>query len=162
MVSILEKGKVISLDFTSGMILVLKPTQFLFAMSSSQAMSSFKPKPIHLDLYNKNGDILLRITFDPGMLGRNHKIFCNDRAHKSLGDGWGEAQKVDVDKSFDGWNDSQFTISMRHYSTDSEFRRYQILLEKTTICRFDKHFLDEERTIIDFPTSLSFWEFSRQ
>ena len=82
------------------MILVLKSTQFPFAMSP-EAMPVLKPKPIHLDLYNQNGDILLCITFDPGMLGRSHKIICNDRAHKSLGDGWGEVQKVDVDKSFD-------------------------------------------------------------
>ena len=40
---------------------------------SSEAMPTFKPKPIHLDLYNQNDDILLRITVDRGMLGRNHK-----------------------------------------------------------------------------------------
>jgi len=139
MASILAKGRVIPLDFMSGMILVLKPTQSPFAISSSETMSTLKPKPIHLDLYSQNGDILLRITFDPGMLGRNHKIFCNERARKSLGDGWGEEQKVDVDKSFDAWNDSQFKISVHHYSTDSEFGRYQILLGKTTVCHFDKH-----------------------
>ena len=132
MASILAKGKKISLEFTSGMVLVLKPVQFPFTVSPSAAMSTLKPKPIHLDLYNKYGDILLRMTFDPGMLGRNHKIICNDRARKSLGDGWGQAQKVDVDKSFD---QSQFTISVHH---DSEFGRYQILLDKSTICHFDK------------------------
>jgi len=137
MASVLQKGKKISLDFTSGMVLVLKSTQFPFATPPSGAMSMLKPKPIHLDLHNENDDILLRITFDPGMLGRNHKIFCNDRAHKSLGDGWGEAQKVDVDKSFDGGNQSQFTISVHH---DSELGRYQILLGKTTICHLDKRF----------------------
>jgi len=86
MASVLEKKK-LSLDFTSGMVLLLKPTRFPFAMST------LKPKPTYLDLHNENEDILLRISLDPGMLGRNHKIFCNDRAHKSLGDGWGEAQK---------------------------------------------------------------------
>ena len=140
MASILKKGGEISLDFTSGVVLVLKPTQFPFAMSPSEAISALKPRPVHLDLHNENGDTLLRITFDPGTLGRHHKIIFNDRARISLGDGWGEAQQVDVDKSYEGWNDSQFTVSMHHYFTDSKFGRYQILLGKTTICHFDKCF----------------------
>jgi hypothetical protein len=147
MASILKKGSEISLDFTSGVVLVLKPTQFPFAISPSEAMSTLKPKPIHLDLHNENGDILLRISFDPGTLGRYHKIFFNDRARKSLGGGWGVAQQVDVDKSYDGWKDSQFTISLHHYLTDSEFGRYQILLGKTTICHFDKRFPGQARQL---------------
>ena len=110
---ILERGKVIPLDFTSGMIVVLKPTQSPFSMSS-EAMPTFKPKPIHLDLYNQNGDILLRITFDRGMLGRNHKKICNDCSHKSLDDSWGKAQKwMWIRASMDGMiRNSQFQCTI--------------------------------------------------
>ena len=126
------------LDFTLGSVLVLKSTSFPLPRSRFTGVNR---KKIQLDLYNENGDILLSITFDTGMSGKHHEIWCNDRAHISLGDGWGKAQKVDTSYvDFEGWKESGVAISVYHYSTDSKFGRYQILLGDATVCNFDKGF----------------------
>ena len=127
------------LDLTSGSVLVLKSTNF--SLPKSLFTEDVNRKKIQLDLYNENGDILLSITFDTGMSGKQHEIRCNDRALTSFGDGWGNAQKVDESYvDFEGWKKSGVTISVHHYSTDSEFGRYQILLGDVTICNFDQVF----------------------
>jgi hypothetical protein len=130
MASILKKGPSIPLNFASGTILILKSTVFPSARPTSGL------RPIYLDVFNENGDTLLNITFS-----QHHEISCRDRARKSLGDGWGKAQKVDnsyVD--IDRWRESGVTFSVHHYFTDSKFGRYQILLGKTTICYLDTRF----------------------
>jgi len=145
------------LDFTLGSVLVLKSTKFPFHKS--------KRKQIQLNLSNENADILLSITFDTGMSGKNHEICCNDRAHVSFGDGWGKAQKVDTSyMDFEGWKKSGVTFSVHcHYSTDSKFGRYQILLGDVTVCNFNKGF-PGPATQISYTGSMSLgpdsWTFS--
>jgi len=88
----------------------------------------------HLKLYNQNGEITLRISI------RGGQAHFNDRAAKSLLDGWGEEQSVDLDPvDVDRWKRSGVTISVHDCSTHSS-ERYQILFNLTTMLNFNKRF----------------------
>ena len=124
------------LKVTSGIIVILKSTKFPFAMFPF-TLTGPSRKQIQLGLYNQGGDTLLYITFR--MAGQHLEMFCNDRVLNSLGDGWGKAHKADTSHvDFEKWRQSGVTISLHHYSTDSEFGGYQILLGNVTVCNFDK------------------------
>ncbi|KIM47256.1 hypothetical protein M413DRAFT_23480 [Hebeloma cylindrosporum] len=107
MATALKKGRRIPMNFTAGTeILVFKgpPTDVRFLLTNTN----------HLDLFNEKGDILLRISLKP-----SDGIYCVDRAHKSLGNGFGEEKKCSRPlEPF--WEYGACTISVHHYSTDSE------------------------------------------
>jgi len=91
----------------------------------------------NLDLYNDHNDILLRITIRRG----HNKVFFNDRANKSLVDGWGQEQSVDLNPvDISRWRRFGVTISVHDCSTQSS-ERYQILFDLSTVYIFDKRFL---------------------
>jgi hypothetical protein len=128
----LLKGETIEdLDFTEGMVLVLKSNKFNLTPVIEGVLLSRIP------LYNSMGDILLEIVFRKG----RNMIFVNDRASKAIGKGWGKPKIVDLGPGdVDKWWRSGITISVHHRSTASGFGRYQILFGLTTICYFDKRF----------------------
>ena len=125
MATFLERGRRIPLDFTPGTVLVLKPT--------SGTTRIAKPAFFDLDLYNEKSDILLHIRFC------RTRITFNCYARRSLGNGFGKAQFVDMNSvNLKGQLVDMVTVSIHHYLTDSEFGRYQILFDGTTIFHFDK------------------------
>ena len=132
----LTAGKELPLNgFSPGMIIAFKSDKLDLTLSRDKGRVSVNPR-IDLDLCNINNDIILRITIFRG----KNKIFFNDRADKSLLDGWGqekcvELSQVDVDK----WQRSGVTISVHNCSTSSK-EQYQILFDLTTIYHFDKRF----------------------
>ena len=126
MATFLNWGRNIPLQFTSGTILVLKPTG---------RTPGFRPGggldlPFDLKLFNKTGDMLLHISFS------TTRMTFKDYARRSLGDGQGKQQTVDL--NFNGSVTYWETVSIHHYLTDSEFERYQILLDGRTVYHFDK------------------------
>jgi hypothetical protein len=123
MATILENNKTIPLNFSSGTILVLKPApEEKFGPDKAFAV------PFDLNLFNKTGDILLDISFS------TTRITFKDYALRSLGEGRGKEQTVE--RNFHrSYGD---TVSIHHYLTDSEFGRYQILLNGITVYHFDK------------------------
>jgi hypothetical protein len=126
MATVLKRGKKIPLNFPSGTILALKPTP----LAKAPASLSFA-----ISLHNEKGDTLLSIWFSSG-----HIIF-NDRARRSLGDGWGKKYKVDMTHmDLKGRSLLEVTVSIYHYLTDSEFGRYQILFNGITIAHFQTRF----------------------
>jgi hypothetical protein len=126
MATVLERDNMIPVNFTSGAILALKPTPLAKAPASYQHA---------LSLYNEKGDTLLQIWFSPGVL------FFNYHAHRSLGDGWGKPQVVDMTQvNLNGGSVLDVTISIHYYPTESDFGRYQILFNGTTIAHFEKRF----------------------
>jgi len=154
MATILKNGKTRPLNLTSGTVLVLKSTNFPFAMVPFTLTGRPSRKQIQLALYNNNGDTIFHMTF--GMVGKRHELFCNDRVHKSFGDGWGKAQKADTSYvDFERWRQSGVRISVHHHSTDSEFGRYQILLGNDTVCNFDKR-LPGPATRISYTGDITF------
>ena len=86
--------------------------------------------PFGFKLFNKTGDTLLHISFSAT------RITFKDYARRSLGDGRGKKQTVDM--NFNRSVTYGDTVSIHHYVTDSEFGRYQILLNGITVYHFDK------------------------
>ena len=130
MTTVLGRNTNQPLKITSGTILSLKATVPL--PYQSRFFAHFGP--LNLNLFNENDDILLYISFSGA------KITFMDRAHRSIGDGWGEAQTVDIKHmdSMKGRSVHNVTVSIYYYLTDSELGRYQILLNGTTICHFNQ------------------------
>ena len=129
MATVLEKDKKIRLNFTPGTILTVEPTP---ATKVTKAPASYN---YALVLYSKKGDILLHIEFSTG------RIILTDRAHRSLGDGWGKRQIVDMTRmKLKGRSVLEVKVSIHHSLTDSEFERYQILLDGKTISHFETRF----------------------
>jgi hypothetical protein len=132
----LTAGKELPLNgFSPGMIIALKSAKLDLTLPRDNDRVSVSPR-MDLDLRNINNDIILRITILKG----TNKVFFNDRADKSLLDGWGqekcvELSQVDVDK----WQRSGVTISVHNCSTSSK-EQYQILFDLITIYHFDKRF----------------------
>ena len=122
MPTVLKIGQKIPLYFIAGTVLVLKP--------SSEHCPNLRDVPFDLKLFNATDDILLHITFST-----THIIFT-DYAVRSLGDGQGKAQLVG--RNFNPLVMYGDTVSIHHYLTDSEFGRYQILLNGKTVYYFDK------------------------
>jgi len=126
MATVLEKDKKTPLNFTSGTILALEPTP----VTKAPANYNYA-----LVLHNQKGDILLHIQFSKG------SIIVVDRARRSLGDGWGKRQIVDMTHvNLKGRSVLGVKVSIHHYLTDSEFGKYHILLNGLTICHFEKRF----------------------
>jgi len=123
MAKVLEDDRKIPLNFTSGTVLVLKP-------APGKEFEPGADLPFDFKLFNKTGDILLHISFSAT------RITFKDYARRSLGDGRGKEQTVDMN-----FNRSVMygdTVSIHHYVTDSDFERYQILLNGITVYHFDK------------------------
>lgn len=112
-----------------------KPTPFELSLSGPTTAS---PSATHLDLYSVKNDIVLRITFRTGQ----NKVFFNDRADKSLLDGWGQEQSVDLNPvDVEKWRRSGVTISVHHsFPPTRSKEQYQILFDLTTVFYFDKRF----------------------
>ena len=122
MATILENDKKISLNFPSRTILILKPVLSELPISTQL--------PFGLKLFNSTGDILLYISVF------QTRITFKDHANRSLGNGWGKEQTVDMNYT----SSVKFgdTVSIHHYVTDSKFGRYQILVNGITILHFHK------------------------
>jgi hypothetical protein len=133
----LRAGREVFFNFKPGMVIALKSTQFKWRDSFSSFLGSAERTPrMDLDLCNIKDDIILRITF---LKGQN-KVFFNDRAHKSLLDGWGEEKSVKLSRGdVDRWERSGVTISVHDCSTPSK-EQYQILFDITTVYYFEKRF----------------------
>ena len=126
---LLREGKELSLHFEKGSILVIKSTSFDL---EANGPSPFKiQEENYFDLYNKDGNITLRIGFREGQ----KKIFCNDRASKSIGDGWGKERSTDLGPM---GVDRLKGITISVYAVSSH--RYQVLFDLTTVCFFDSRF----------------------
>jgi hypothetical protein len=131
----LSAGKDLPLRLVPGRIVALKSAKFDLTVPSDNDWASVSPR-MDLDLWNINNDLILRITI---LRGRN-KVFFNDRADKSLLDGWGQEKSVELSQvDVDKWQRSGVTISVHDCSTASK-EQYQILFDLTTMCRFDKRF----------------------
>jgi hypothetical protein len=143
----LKRDREIPLNFKPGTILTLKPTPV------SRAPADYD---YALELCNKKSDTLLQIDFSTG------GIVLNDCAHRSLGDGWGEPQTVDMTQvDLKGRSVLQVTISIYHYLTESEFGRYQILFNGTTIAHFETRFPGPAKEIgywVDIPGGPRSWD----
>ncbi|KIM47249.1 hypothetical protein M413DRAFT_7794 [Hebeloma cylindrosporum] len=134
MSSTLQKGMSLAgINFSEGMIIAFKSTVFDLAKTG---LFKGGAQETYLDLYNGCGDIVLSIMIRRG----ENKAFFNDRAAKSLVDGWGQTQSVDLSpEDVERWKRGGVTISVHDCSTRSE-KRYQILFDLTTICFFAKRF----------------------
>jgi hypothetical protein len=118
-------GRVLTLNFPAGMMIVFKADQLDIA-------GKLGAKETRLDLYNNNGDIVLRMTIRRGQ----NKIFFNDRAHQSVVDGWGQEKSVDLSPvDVERWHRSGVTISVHNCSN-----QYQILFDLTTMFYFATRF----------------------
>lgn len=118
-------------QLSTGMIIVLKSTQF-----NLEDLQDGMVHATHLDLYNRHNDIVLRITIRRGQ----KKVFFNDRADKSLSNGWGQEQSLDLSLAdVDRWKHSGVTISVQDRSTPSE-KRFQVFFDLTTVYSFNKRF----------------------
>jgi hypothetical protein len=127
MATVLGRDKKIPLNFTSGTILTLEPTS-----APSLALAIYK---FALSLYNEKADCLLQLWCS------TERIVVRDRALRSLGDGWGKPQIVDMTQvDLKGRSVLEVTVSIHHYLTDSEFGGYQILFNGITIAHFEKRF----------------------
>ena len=130
----LSTGEELPLNgFSPGMIIALKSAKFDLTAPYDNDGASVSPR-MDLDLWNINNDIILRIT----ILRGTNKVFFNDRADKSLLDGWGQEQSVELSQEdVDRWQRSGVTISVHDCSTPSK-EQYQILFDLTTMYHFDK------------------------
>ena len=118
--------------FLPGTILALKSTKLDLTVPRDNDWASVSPR-IDLDICNINNDIILRITI---FRGRN-KVFFNDHANKSLLDGWGQEQSVELSQEEVGrWQRSGVTMSVHDCSTHSK-QQYQIVFDLTTVYYFD-------------------------
>ena len=125
MAKLLQNSKNIPLNFTSRTILVLKPPP-----EESIQRGQFYNLAFDLKLFNATDDNFLHISFS------TTRITFKDYAFRSLGDGWGKEQSVDMN-----FNQSVMygdTVSIHHYLTDSDFGQYQILLNGITIYHFNQ------------------------
>jgi len=127
----LEKDNTLPLYLATGSVLVIKSTSFDLVANGNSTV--FRPGESHLDLYNKDDNITLRIKFRKGQ----KKIFCNDRASKSIGDGWGKERSTDLGPIDDGRSGYR-SITISVYTDSSH--RYQILFDLTTVCYFNSRF----------------------
>jgi len=130
----LSAGKNLRLSgFSPGMIIALKSAKFDLTVPSDNDWASVSPR-MDLDLCNINNDIVLCIT----ILRGTNKVFFNDRADKSLLDGWGQEISVELSQEdVDRWQRSGVTISVHNCSTPSK-EQYHILFDLTTMYHFDK------------------------
>jgi len=88
----LSAGEELPLNgFSPGIILALKSAKFDFTVPSDNDWVSVSPK-MHLDIRNIHNDIILRIT----ILRGTNEVFFNDCADKTLLDGWGKEQSVEL------------------------------------------------------------------
>ena len=125
-------GRVLTLNFPVGMVIAFKANQLDIA-------GNLGAKETRLDLYNNNGDIVLRMTIRRGQ----NKIFFNDRAHQSVVDGWGQEKSVDLSPvDIERWHCSGITISVHNCS-----KQYQILFDLTTVFYFATRFPGPSITI---------------
>ena len=123
MATVLHRDKEIGLNFTSGNILTLEPTPLVYEAAGYRYA---------LTLCNEKLDILLCIEFSA------RGIMLSDCASRSLGDGRGKSQIVDMTQvDLKGRSVLDDTVAIHHYLTDSKFGRYQILLNRITIAHFD-------------------------
>ena len=133
---------------SKGIILALKSTQF-----DLEDLRDGKIHATHLDLYNRSNDIVLRITIRRGQ----NKVFFNDRADKSLSDGWGQEQSLDLSLAdVDRWKRSGVTISVQDRSTPSEMR-FQVFFDLTTVYSFNKRF-PGSATKLTYSSTASYWD----
>jgi hypothetical protein len=125
------------LKFSAGMIIAFKSTRFDLHLQLAPTVGATR-SATHLDLFNIKNDIILRITIRNGQ----NKVFFNDRADKSLLDGWGQEQSVDLSPvDVERWKRSGVTISVHDPSPRTRSKeRYQILFDLTTVFYFDKRF----------------------
>jgi hypothetical protein len=132
----LRTGKELPLNgFSPGMVIALKSPKFDLTVPCDNGWASVSPR-MDLDLCNINNDIILRIT----ILRGTNKVFFNDRADKSLLDGWGQERSVELSQvDVDRWQRSGVTISVHNCSTRSK-GQYHILFDLTSIYHFDKRF----------------------
>ena len=131
----LSAGEELPLRLSPGKIVALKSAKFDLTAPHDNDWVSVSPR-MDLDMWNINNDIILRISI---LKGKN-KVFFNDRADKSLLDGWGEEKCVELSQEdVDKWQRSGVTISVHDCSTASN-EQYQILFDLTTMCHFDKRF----------------------
>jgi hypothetical protein len=129
----LSSGKELPLRLSPGRIVALNSAKFDLTVPNDWA--SVSPR-MDLDLWNINNDLILRIT----ILRGTNKVFFNDRADKSLLDGWGQEQSVELSQvDVDKWQLLGVTISVHDCSTRSK-EQYQILFDLTTMFFFDKRF----------------------
>ena len=129
----LSSGKELPLRLSPGRIVALNSAKFDLTVPDDWV--SVSPR-MDLDLWNISNDLILRIT----ILRGTNKVFFNDRADKSLLDGWGQEQNVELSQEdVDKWQRSGVTISVHDCSTHSK-EQYQILFDLTTVCFFDKRF----------------------
>ena len=123
------------LSFSPGTIIALKSAKFDLTVPRNNDWASVSPR-MDLNLYNIDNDIILRIT----ILRGTNKVFFNDRANKSLLDGWRQEKSVELrQEDVDRWQRSGVTISVYNRSNPSK-EQYQILFDLTTIYHFDKYF----------------------
>jgi hypothetical protein len=131
MAEALNRGdKQLPLNISSGRVLILKST--IFNLTGDTKSENY------LDLDNKTNDTILRITFRKGQ----KRVFFNDHAFKSIGDGWGKERSADLGPmDVDGWKYRGVTISVHAVSgRGCSGLRYQILFDLTTVCYFDSRF----------------------
>jgi hypothetical protein len=130
----LRAGEELPLTFSPGMVIALKSSQFKWIDPFFNSVG--RTPRMDLDLCNIDNDIILRITFFRGQ----KKVFFNDRADKSLLDGWGQDRIVKLSRGdVDKWERSGVTISVHDCSTPSK-EQYQILFDLTTVYYFEKRF----------------------
>jgi hypothetical protein len=130
----LPAGQELPLIYKPGMVIALKSSQFKWRDPFFNSVG--RTPRMDLDLCNIDNDIILRITF---FLGQNQVLF-NDRADKSVLDGWGQDQIVTLSREdVDRWERSGVTISVHDCSTPSK-EQYQILFDITTVYYFEKRF----------------------
>ena len=131
----LRPGKELPLlKYSAEMIIAFKSTRFDLHLSPPNTTT--RSSATHLVLYNVKNDIILRITIRNGQ----NKVFFNDRADKSLLDGWGQEQSADLSPvDVQRWKRSGVTISV-HYPCPRTRFKYQILFDLTTVFYFAKRF----------------------
>ena len=130
------------LNSSAGKIIAFKSTRFDLHLlphpTTNLRATAARSSATHLDLYNIKNDIILRITI---RFGQN-KVFFNDRADKSLLDGWGQEKSVDLNPvDVERWKRLGVTISVYDpYPRAHSKEQYQILFDLTTVFYFDKRF----------------------
>ena len=140
----LKPGKELPLlNFSAGRIIAFKSSRFDLHQVPLLTVSAFRghtaaATATHIDLYNIKNDIILRITFRDGQ----NKVFFNDRADKSLLDGWGQEQSVDLSPvDVERWKRSGVTISVHHPLPHTRSKKqYQILFDLTTVFFLNQRF----------------------
>jgi hypothetical protein len=131
----LSTGKKLRISLSPGRIVTLKSAKLDLTVPRDNDWASVSPR-MDLDLCNIDNDIILRIT----ILRGTNRVFFNDRADKSLLDGWGQEKSVELSQvDVDRWRRSGVTISIHDCSIPFK-ERYQILFDLITMYHFDKRF----------------------